>query len=139
MWSHRFFHFLLAISLAPWLLEAEELPLKKLKLPAGFHAEIYARVKDARSMALSPTGVLFVGSRTGAIHAVMGNAPSNREVIKIVDDLRMPNGVAFKDGALYVAEISRVLKFENILANLKNPPKPIVINDSFPTEESHGW
>jgi glucose/arabinose dehydrogenase len=51
----------------------------------------------------------------------------------------MPNGVAMRDGSLYVAEVQRVIRFDNIEENLKSPPKPLVVNDSFPTEEAHGW
>ncbi|MEZ4980544.1 MAG: hypothetical protein R2769_02950 [Saprospiraceae bacterium] len=50
----------------------------------------------------------------------------------------MPNGVAFKDGDLYVAEVSRIIKFENIEANLANPPKPVVVFDKYPDESHHG-
>ena len=47
--------------------------------------------------------------------------------------------MAFRDGALYVAEISRILRFDNIEANLRNPPKPSVVTDRFPRETHHGW
>ena len=59
--------------------------------------------------------------------------------ITIASGLSSPNGVAFRDGALYVAEISRVLRFDNIEARLKNPPAPVVVNDSFPDKSHHGW
>jgi glucose/arabinose dehydrogenase len=51
----------------------------------------------------------------------------------------MPNGVAFRDGALYVAEVNRVLRYDNIEANLRRAPEPVVVNDEFPQDEHHGW
>ncbi len=57
----------------------------------------------------------------------------------LASGLNMPNGVAFKNGSLYVAEVNRVLRFDNIESRLANPPKPVVINDSFPDDRHHGW
>ncbi|MGB9595843.1 MAG: PQQ-dependent sugar dehydrogenase [Candidatus Poribacteria bacterium] len=119
------------------------LSLESIKLPPGFEISIYAEgVLNARSMALSPNGTLFVGTRNaGNVYAIIDKDKDYKadEIITIASGLRSPNGVAFKDGSLYVAEISRVLRYDNIEANLKNPPNPIVINDSFPTDEAHGW
>jgi glucose/arabinose dehydrogenase len=61
------------------------------------------------------------------------------EVIKIADNLNMPNGLAFHNGSLYVGEISRILRFDNIESHLNNPPAPVVVYDKFPTETHHGW
>lgn len=114
-----------------------------IKLPPGFKISVYAEgVDGARSMAMSDEGVLFVGSRsTGNVYAVLdtNNDFSADEIITIGSGLDSPNGVALLNGDLYVAEISRVIKFEDILNNLKNPPSPIVVNDNFPTERHHGW
>jgi glucose/arabinose dehydrogenase len=51
----------------------------------------------------------------------------------------MPNGVAFRNGSLYVAEIDRVQRFDEIEKRLKDPPTPVVINDKYPSDEAHGW
>jgi glucose/arabinose dehydrogenase len=119
------------------------LPLQTIKLPPGFEIGIFAEnIPNARSMTLSPTGVLFVGTRTeGNVYAVLDKDKDYRvdEVITIAKDMHMPNGVAVRDGALYVAEVSRVLRYDDIEDNLNNPPKPVVVNDSFPTDEHHGW
>jgi glucose/arabinose dehydrogenase len=119
------------------------LPLDKIKLPPGFEISIYAsNVADARSLALSPNGTLFVGTRpAGKVYAILDRNGDNKadEVITLAQGLNMPNGVAFRDGALYVAEVSRVLRYDNIEANLNNPPKPVVVNDSFPKDQAHGW
>ena len=122
---------------------AAELPLGEIRLPPGFRIDIYAdKVPGARSMALSPGGVLFVGTRDeGKVYAVLDRGKKNRadEVIPIASGMNMPNGVAFRDGALYVAEVSRVLRYDGIEGRLKNPPKPVVVNDTFPRDTHHGW
>ena len=37
------------------------------------------------------------------------------QVVTLAAGLNMPNGVAFQDGALYVAEISRILRYDDIM------------------------
>jgi glucose/arabinose dehydrogenase len=119
----------------------DELPLKDIKLPVGFEISVYARLPNARSMTLSPKGTLFVGTqREGKVYAVPaqnGGAPKKAAII--AQGMNMPNGVAFRDGALYVAEVSRVVRYDNIESQLSSPPKPVVVNDSFPKERLHGW
>ncbi len=111
-------------------------PLERIQLPPGFHIELYAAVPNARSLALGARGTLFVGSRSGsAVHAV---APGGK-VTKVADGLAMPNGVAFRDGALYVAEVSRILKIENVERNLEAPARPEVVYDRLPRDLHHGW
>jgi len=118
-------------------------PLGDISLPPGFRIDVYAAgVPGARSMALSPGGVLFVGTRTaGNVYAVLDRGKKGRadEVITVARGLNMPNGVAFRDGALFVAEVSRVLRYDGIEARLKDPPKPAVVNDTFPRDTHHGW
>ncbi|MEK6245493.1 MAG: PQQ-dependent sugar dehydrogenase [Pseudomonadota bacterium] len=115
---------------------AQQLPLERIQLPPGFRIEVLASVPNARSLALGAKGTLFVGGRSGgAVHAV---APGGR-VFRIADGLNMPNGVAFRDGSLYVAEVSRILRFENIEARLNAPPAPEVVYDKLPREVHHGW
>lgn len=119
------------------------LPIDRIKLPPGFKIDIYAaNVPNARSLTLGRDGTLFVGSRTeGKVYAIPDRNHDNRgdEVIILARGLNMPNGVAFRGGALYVAEVNRILRYANIESNLHNPPKPEVIYDSFPTETHHGW
>jgi glucose/arabinose dehydrogenase len=119
------------------------LPLEQLKLPPGFEIKLFAEnVPNARSLALGKNGTVFVGTRAGSeVYAVTtkNGGQDAAEVTVIARGLFMPNGVAFRDGALYVAEVNRVLRFDNIEENLKNPPKPAIVNDSFPRDTHHGW
>src|SRR5690606_2178629 len=62
------------------------------------------------------------------------------EVVTILEGLFYPNGVAYHDGDLYVAEINRVLRYENVSAgNLRSLPEPIVVVDGLPDDYMHGW
>jgi len=121
---------------------AKTLPLDKIKLPPGFVIDVYAEVENARSMALSPSGTLYVGNRDKtSVYAVQdtdGDHKADKKYV-IASGLNTPNGVAFKDGDLYVAEISQILKYPGIESKLSNPPKAVVINDGYPTETHHGW
>jgi glucose/arabinose dehydrogenase len=119
-----------------------QLPLNNIKLPPGFTLSVYAEdVPGARSLTLSPRGTVFVGSQKGNVYAAVDrnqDAKADRVFI-IAQGLNMPNGVAFRDGALYVAEINRILRFDQIEDHLENPGKPVVINDQLPRDRWHGW
>jgi len=119
------------------------LPLDQIKLPPGFGIAIYAsNVPNARSMTLSPNGTLFVGTRTaGNVYAIVDRDHDHKadQVITLARGLNMPKGVAFRDGALYVAEVNRILRYDDIEAHLKDPPKPVVLNESLPRDRRHGW
>lgn len=119
------------------------LDLSKIKLPAGFKIEIYAEnIKNARSMALSDKGTLFIGTRDdGRVWAVRDENKDNvaEKVYTLAKGLKSPNGVALRNGDLYVAEINRILRFKNIESKLDNPGEPEVVYDQYPTETHHGW
>lgn len=116
------------------------LPLDTIILPQGFSISVYAEgINGARSLALGDNGTLFVGSRAaGNVYAVT-NEVSGYTVHTIASRLNNPNGVAFHNESLYVAEISRIIRYDDIEARLDNPPAPVVIYDQFPRDELHGW
>lgn len=119
------------------------LPLDSITLPPGFSIQIYAdNVPNARSLVRGPGGTLFVSTRTaGNVYAVRDTNTDGRadQVVTIATGLNMPNGVALRNGSLFVAEVNRILRYDNIEARLKNPPAPVVVNDGFPTDKHHGW
>ncbi len=116
--------------------------LDKIILPQGFSISLYAEVPNARSMCWGANETLFVGNRNGdKVFAVKDDNNDGKadRVITIASGLNTPNGVAFRKGSLYVAEINRILRFDNIEDNLANPPKPVVVTDKFPDKTHHGW
>jgi glucose/arabinose dehydrogenase len=118
----------------------DKLPIAKLKLPPGFNIEVYAAgMANARSLALGDKGTVFVGSRL--VDKVYGieNKDGKRSVKVIASGLYRPNGVAFKNGTLYIAELSKVSKIDKVEDNLDSPPKPTMIYDKLPKDEAHGW
>ncbi|MBS1489202.1 MAG: sorbosone dehydrogenase family protein [Bacteroidetes bacterium] len=118
------------------------LPLEKIKLPKGFSISVFAEVENARSLAISPSGTIFVGNRDGnKVYAVKDEDNDGKADKKwvIASGLNMPNGVAFHNGDLYVAEVNRIHKFANIESKLDNPGKSQIVYDQFPTDTHHGW
>ncbi|MFT3980542.1 MAG: sorbosone dehydrogenase family protein [Ferruginibacter sp.] len=116
--------------------------LDKIKLPAGFSISVYAEIPNARSMTLSPSGVLYVGNRSGdKVYAVTDdNKDGNADKVYVLaKGLDTPNGVAFKDGDLYIATIAEILKLPKIESSLASPPAPVTVYDKFPTDKHHGW
>ena len=84
-------------------------------------------------------GTVFVGSRlVDKVYAII-NKDGKRSVKVIASGLYRPNGVAFKNGTLYIAELSKISKIEKIEDNLDSPPKPTMIYDNLPKDEAHGW
>lgn len=134
---------LVMLNCSPAASSLQELPLEKIKLPPGFRISVYAgNVPNARAMALGKNGTLFVGSRSaGKVYAVIDRDKDQKadEVITLARGLNMPSGVAFRDESLYVAEVNRVLRFDQIESKLSNPGAPVVVNDSFPKDRHHGW
>jgi glucose/arabinose dehydrogenase len=120
-----------------------KLPLEQIKLPPGFQIELYASgVPNARQMVLGDKGTLFVGSRRARrVYAVVDRDGDQKadQVYTIASGLASPSGLAFRDGALYVGEISRVIRYDGIESKLQSPPEPVVVNDKLPTETHHGW
>jgi glucose/arabinose dehydrogenase len=114
-----------------------------ISLPPGFRISLFAdHVPNARSMASGPEGILFVGTRkAGRVYAIVDRDGDYRaeQTIVLADGLRMPNGVAFKDGHLYVAEVHQVIRFDDIVDHLSVNAPYRVVNGSLPAKRHHGW
>jgi glucose/arabinose dehydrogenase len=117
--------------------------ISELKLPEGFAISYFARdVDNARSMALGDNGTVFVGNRQAKnVYALVDGDHDGvaEKKYTVAEGLKMPNGVAFRNGSLYIAELNRILRIDNIESNPEHPAKPVVINDSLPSDEHHGW
>ncbi len=124
--------------------------LDKISMPPGFQIEVYAEgLQAARQMALADDGTVFVGSfglftgapEVGNIYALRDADRDGRAdaVMTILSGLTVPNGVAFRDGALFVAENNRITRYNNILRDLGNPPEPVVLADMPVNGINHSW
>jgi glucose/arabinose dehydrogenase len=119
---------------------ADKLPVAQLKAPKGFKVEVYASgIANARSLRLGDKGTVFVSNRQlDKVYAVV-DRNGKREVKVLASGMDRPNGLAFHNGTLYIGEGTKISKLENIEENLDNPPKPVVIYDDLPNQQSHGW
>jgi glucose/arabinose dehydrogenase len=117
-------------------------PASRITVPSGFKVDVFsAAVPGARSLALGAKGTVFVGTRAGPVYAVVDRDANGvaDEVFTIASGLDMPNGVAFRQGALYVAEVSRVRRYDAIEDHLRSPPAPVTVIEGLPAERHHGW
>lgn len=124
----------------PAPMPGKDIPVDRIKVPPGFKASLWADgISNARAMTWGEKGTLFVSSRlAGNVYAVVDKG-ATREVKTIAKGLNLPNGVAFKNGSLYIAEVSRITRMDGIEDRLDNPPPMVVINDKLPTDLPHGW
>jgi glucose/arabinose dehydrogenase len=117
-----------------------EVDLDDISLPPGFTIEVYADVPNARSLALGENGVVFVSNRrANSVYAIVPQGDAGPQVIEIISGLITPNGVAFHDGDLYVAEVGRILRFNDIGDRFNDMPQPDVLDIELPDEKHHGW
>ena len=124
----------------PFPMAADKLPVPQLKAPKGFKIDVFmSGIPNARSLRVGDKGTVFVSNRLlDKVYAVVEKG-GKRELKTLASGLDRPNGLAFHNGTLYIAEGTKISKLEKIEDNLDNPPKPVVIYDQFPNHQSHGW
>ena len=118
--------------------------LDALRLPDGFRVELLTdTVPNARQMTLGRSGdgkgIVYVGSAgAGKVYAVEYGASGRGTVRTIAAGLQLPTGVAYRDGALFVGALARVLRFDAIDDKLASPPAPVLVSDRLPSDMHHG-
>jgi len=115
--------------------------LSGFKLPAGFHISVYADgVPAARALAVSESGIVYVGSRAaGKVYALVpGKDRTTASVVVIAEKLEAPIGLTLVKGALYVAEIGRVIRFDDIDKRYASKPSFTVVKADIPNDKAHG-
>jgi glucose/arabinose dehydrogenase len=117
--------------------------LKSLRVPAGFSISVFAnKVKGARSMALGENSWVFVGTgQEGKVYALAdrnGDGVAD-ERLTVAQKLFMPNGVAYRNGSLYVAEINRIRRFDQMADPAKSDLTSHTVYDRLPSDQHHGW
>ncbi|MFM9883100.1 MAG: PQQ-dependent sugar dehydrogenase [Burkholderiales bacterium] len=118
---------------------AKDLPIDKLKVPAGFKVEVWTDgIPEARSLALGDKGTVFVSNRTlSNVYAVVD--PGGKRTVKtLLKGMTNPNGITFSKGTLYVAERNRTLSYAGIEDRLDNPPEPAVVIDNLDPNKAPG-
>lgn len=135
---------LAALSASAWAdIQDVRANLSKLNVPDGFHVDIYAEVPGARQMTLGTNGNVYVGTRGSKVYAVVDRNKDHKadQVVAILDDLNVGNGVAMVDGHLYVAEQHRITRYAAPDFDLTLPFKAMreVIYDKLPNKAHHGW
>jgi glucose/arabinose dehydrogenase len=128
------------VAAPPLAAAADKLPTAALKLPPGFNIEVYASgIANARSLRVGDKGTVFVGTRFGNKVTAIVKKDGKTEIKTIAEGLYRPNGLAYHNGTLYIAELSQISKIENVEANLDKVNKPTVIYTDLPKDEAHGW
>jgi glucose/arabinose dehydrogenase len=121
---------------------ADRLPVAALRLPQGFSAATFASgIPGARAMAEGPNGTVFAGSRViGRVYAITRNPDGTTRTRVIAQGLNNPNGIVMVGNNLFVLALNRVLRYDNIEANLDNIPAPVELTEAFglPNEADHG-
>lgn len=119
----------------------QRLPVDRITLPPGFRISVFAdNVPNARSLAHGSGRGVFVSTRSaGRVYALRysgdaGAEPRGPQLITLASGLNMPDGIALRDGALYVAEVNRTLHFDEIKKPLDavtagHGPKPVVVTE----------
>ena len=136
----------------------------QLRVPPGFKVDVYGEVPAARSLAVAPSGTVFVGAydfsgiqgddgREVAVYALRdldgnGDALGPGEAIAVTEEMACPNGVAFLGTDLYVAQRHRILKYADIETNIEKRKRPTVLigqenpidsGNGLPNTHWHGW
>jgi glucose/arabinose dehydrogenase len=120
----------------------DQVPVGAIRLPPGFQAEVFAHgMPGVRAIAEAPNGTLFAGTRAiGRVYAITRNPDGTTRSRVFVQGLPQPNGLVVIGNSLYVFAVNRVLRYDNVEANLDNPPAPVDLTAAFalPTEQEHG-
>jgi glucose/arabinose dehydrogenase len=119
---------------------AADIPIKNLKLPRGFKAEIWATgLPGGRAMAISDDGKkVYLGTRgLGRVYEVTDTGAS-RTVRVVVDKLTQP-AVTLNKGSLYVFAIDKVLRYDGIAGNPNAQPVDMTAKFDLPKEQHHNW
>src|SRR5882762_9521464 len=118
---------------------AKDLPVDKLKVPAGFKVEVWADgIPEARSLALGDKGTVFVSNRNAkSVYAVVDKG-GQREVKTLLKGLDAPNGIVYIDRTLYVAVRGRITRYDGIEGKLDNVGEGKVVVDNLDPDRQPG-
>ncbi|UPY36811.1 PQQ-dependent sugar dehydrogenase [Sediminicoccus sp. KRV36] len=120
----------------------DQVPVAAIRLPQGFQAEVFAHgIPGVRAIAEGPNGTLFAGTRgIGRVYAITRNPDGTTRTRVFAQGLAQPSGLVMIGNSLYIFAVNRVLRYDNVEANLDSPPTPVDMTAAFglPTEQEHG-
>ena len=119
---------------------ADQLPVKKLKLPPGFKVEVWASgVLDARGLRQGEKGNIFVSTIFVANKVYAIPEAGDRKPKVIIDNTPLATGIEFHKGSLYLATNTKIVRYDNVEANLDKLGEPTLIYDKLPGGTDHSW
>jgi glucose/arabinose dehydrogenase len=89
-------------------------------------------------MAIGDRGTIFVGSSAGVVYALTMDQSRVLSQKTVLQGLTDPHGIAFLNGSLFVADRTRIIRYDRIEERLDNPPAPVHVIDGFPSKARHG-
>lgn len=116
-----------------------EIPLQNLRLPPGFKIELWAHgMPGIRAMSRSDSGRIYAGTRgIGRVYEITDSGGQRTSRV-LVDKLNQP-AVTYHNGALYVAAIDKVLRYDGIDRNPNAQPMDLTARFALPSEQHHNW
>jgi len=130
----------LGFLLAPFVAHAQSSAVVGLNLPPGFTIAVFAQAPGARSLALAEDlGAVFVSTRSDTVYAIpLRDDDGLRPTYPVLRGLTSPNGVAWKDGYLYVVEQHRVTRYHVPSIDALTDAEPEILYDALPDKDWHG-
>ena len=124
----------------PVPLPADQLPIKKLKLPPGFKVEVWASgVLDARGLRQGEKGNIFVSTIFVANKVYVIPEAGDHKPKTIIDNTPLATGIEFHKGSLYLATNTKIVRYDNVESNLDKLGEPTLIYDKLPGGGDHSW
>src|SRR5512133_3587102 len=112
----------LVVAVGLYIYLATRADVSQLHVPPGFHVTVFAETSSPRMLAFSPGGVLLATSVSSGTVVAMTD-PEHRgkavRVVTVLHGLDAPHGVAFHNGALYIAERRALKRYQWDEAGLK--------------------
>ena len=121
--------------------------LESISVENGFEVSIFSSTTNApRQITEGNSGYIFVGSKQGDVYALKdhdGNGKADFSMV-VASGMGDSSGVAFYKGSLFIAEIDKVWKIEDIEEKLDRGNsimdlEKILVTDDLPSDTWHGW
>lgn len=118
---------------------AAEIPVGNLRVPPGFKVELWASgMPGIRAMSRTESGKIYAGTRgIGRVYEITDSGGQRTSRV-LVDKLNQP-AVTYHNGALYVAAIDKVLRYDGIDRNPNAQPVDLTARFALPPEQHHNW